>query len=250
MRIHCASQCSTVVDNQYTDLANYYDCLMTSGYYDHAGYAQSLHRILTGGKTVLDLGVGTGLLIEQLLQLADYQITGVDCSPDMIRQAEDRLKHYPVELVCQDIQNYTSDKKFSSAISLGGVFIFTDSPVEKQYRLYSYCLQKQVCIALLHKIYGLLEDDGVLCISLQHSRGNSDLLIRDNITYAQKLMFSGNQAHKTYTFSRDGTVLSEQTLTMRFFDETEYLNLFESTGFILYGLDETERFFVFRKVIA
>ena len=237
-------------DNRYTDLANYYDCLMTSGYYDHAGYAQSLHHILAGRKNMLDLGVGTGLLVEQLLQLADYQVTGVDFSPDMIRQAENRLRQYPVELVCQDIQDYTSDKTFSSAVSLGGVFIFTYLPVEKQYRLYSYCLQKQVCMTLLRKIYGLLKDSGVLCISLQHSRGNSDLLIRDNINYSQQLTFSGNQAHKTYTFSRDGKILSEQTLTMRFFEETEYLSLFSSARFIASGLDDTGKFFVFRKAIA
>ena len=238
------------VENQYTDLAEYYDALMTSGYYDHAGYAKALHHILAGRKTVLDIGVGTGLLVEQLMKINEYDVTGVDFSPDMIRQAQKRLAHYPVELICDDIQNYTPGKVFLSAISMGGVFTFAYLPVEKQYRLYSYCLKKEACFALLRKIYHLLKDDGILCISIQHSRGNSELLIKDNITYTQSLEFSGNIAQKSYVFSREGKVLSEQTLKMLFFNDSEYLSLFESAGFVYSDMGESGKFFVFNKQTA
>ncbi|NEQ07744.1 MAG: hypothetical protein F6K37_17895, partial [Moorea sp. SIO4E2] len=66
------------VDNKYTELAKYYDNFMTSGYYDYKDYATSLQKILGERRKILDMGVGSGLLTEQMLLLENYNITGID----------------------------------------------------------------------------------------------------------------------------------------------------------------------------
>lgn len=64
--------------NKYVEIVPFYDRWITSGYYDFESLARALHALLDGRRTLLDMGVGTGLLTEQLLLLGDYQITGVD----------------------------------------------------------------------------------------------------------------------------------------------------------------------------
>ncbi len=54
--------------NEYDDIAQYYDLIMESGYYDYTKSAYSLNSILTERKKILEIGIGTGLLAEQLLE--------------------------------------------------------------------------------------------------------------------------------------------------------------------------------------
>ena len=49
----------------YTNMAGYYDVIMTSGYYDYAKIVDSLvaHH---PQRNVLEIGCGTGLILEEL----------------------------------------------------------------------------------------------------------------------------------------------------------------------------------------
>ena len=55
--------------NQYTDITDYYDLLVTQGYYNYQGMAEAVYSLMQGNEKVLDLGVGAGLLAEELLKL-------------------------------------------------------------------------------------------------------------------------------------------------------------------------------------
>ena len=48
--------------NEYTGIADYYDLLVTSGYYNYKKIARELYSILGSGCRIIELGVGTGLL--------------------------------------------------------------------------------------------------------------------------------------------------------------------------------------------
>ncbi|AOX03536.1 hypothetical protein BJP34_32565 [Moorena producens PAL-8-15-08-1] len=235
------------VDNKYTELAKYYDNFMTSGYYDYQDYATSLQEILGERRKILDMGLGTGLLTEQMLLLENYHITGIDFSPAMLAQAEVRLKDTSVRLVCADIEDYEISETFEAVISTGGVLSISYREKEKQYRLYSYCSNKDAQIRLLNKLYDLLDKDGILCISIQGEHTNYEMPIKDGIVYAQKTNFGEQSLQKTYKFSENGKILSQQQVRLLFFDEIEYLSMFATAGFSLVGQERTQKFCIFRK---
>ena len=52
-------------------LLDFYDLLMQAGYYDYQAFVNSLALILETRTKILDVGIGTGLLTEQMLQVQD-----------------------------------------------------------------------------------------------------------------------------------------------------------------------------------
>jgi ubiquinone/menaquinone biosynthesis C-methylase UbiE len=82
------------VVNTYTGLARHYDLIMTSGYYDYDAYARTALELIGTRREVLELGTGTGLVSEKLLDSgagAHLKITGIDHTESMIAQARTRL---------------------------------------------------------------------------------------------------------------------------------------------------------------
>ena len=78
----------------YTNMSGYYDVIMTSGYYD---YPKIVDGLINGHSvhTVLELGCGTGLIIEELAKRQpDIPITGIDLTPEMLAIAQQRLSPY------------------------------------------------------------------------------------------------------------------------------------------------------------
>jgi ubiquinone/menaquinone biosynthesis C-methylase UbiE len=49
----------------YSNMASYYDVIMTSGYYDYAKIVDNL-LLLDNVQQVLEIGCGTGLILEEL----------------------------------------------------------------------------------------------------------------------------------------------------------------------------------------
>ena len=103
--------------NEYIELAQFYDLLMQAGYYDYQAFVNSLALILETRTKILDVGIGTGLLTEQMLQVQDYEITGVDFSEEMLVKARRRLSDYNVKLLNLDIRDYPENESFQSIIS-------------------------------------------------------------------------------------------------------------------------------------
>ncbi len=71
-----------MTDNKYAGIASYYDLWVTSGYYDYQSLAQEIHSYIGNGHNILELGVGTGLLVEKFLEIdTSCTFTGVDFAP-------------------------------------------------------------------------------------------------------------------------------------------------------------------------
>lgn len=82
-----------------------YDFLLTTIFY------QSVHRRLLSyvslpeGAKILDLGCGTGRLLERLAsQFPDLTGIGLDLSPEMLRQAREKNQHHP-RLIYSETRN-------------------------------------------------------------------------------------------------------------------------------------------------
>ena len=68
---------------------------------------------LKSGQSLLDIGCGTGLLLETLAKkFPRNQLTGIELSPAMMRIAQQRLRHLPVTpLFCDAIRLPFSDRQ-------------------------------------------------------------------------------------------------------------------------------------------
>ena len=71
--------------NTYSGISDYYDVLMTNGYYNYDEITRDLMEVLGSRQRVLELGVGTGLVAEGLLkQNSDLSLTGLDNTESML----------------------------------------------------------------------------------------------------------------------------------------------------------------------
>ena len=112
--------------NRYAGMAEYYDLWVTSGYYNYEVMAKAAHDIAGDGSKVLELGVGTGLLVEEYLKLdPTCDFTGVDFAPSMLEIAYQRL---PKNVRLEEADAVTMDLNdtYDVAISNGGVWGILD----------------------------------------------------------------------------------------------------------------------------
>ena len=241
-----ASSATARNQNEYIELAQFYDLLMEAGYYDYQAFVNSLALILGNRTKILDVGIGTGLLTEQMLQFQNYAITGVDFSEEMLVKARHRLSDYDINLLHLDIRDYPENESFQAIISSGGAICISHQD-DEQYRLYSYCDDKLDHIRLLRKLYNLLDDDGLLIISIQGEHKDYSKAISEDITYSQEINHSGDYMTKWYTFSNKENVLARQSVKLVFFDQIEIINSFTEVGFKSLGVDRSNKFYVFQR---
>ena len=79
--------------NHYTGITEYYDLLLTAGYYDYQSLAKEAHSIVGDGRRVLELGAGSGLLAEKYIDIdPTCEFTGIDFTPSMVEVAKQRLE--------------------------------------------------------------------------------------------------------------------------------------------------------------
>jgi ubiquinone/menaquinone biosynthesis C-methylase UbiE len=114
-----------IVVNSYTGLAAHYDLIMTSGYYDYDDYARTILDLIGDRRQILEVGVGTGLVCERLLDTGppDLMLTGIDHTDSMITQARARLGSRAA-CIQQDILHMAFPPAFDAAFSVGGVWFY------------------------------------------------------------------------------------------------------------------------------
>ncbi|MGD1803962.1 class I SAM-dependent methyltransferase [Dapis sp. BLCC M126] len=216
--------------NEYVEIANYYDNLLTSGYFDFDSLSNTLYNLLGTRRKVLDIGVGTGLLTEKMLSLANYQIIGVDFSPRMLEIAKKRLVNSDVKLICQDITEFETEEKFEAIVSTGGVICVVEE--EGEYRIYSHITDPQKNKQLLAKLHSQLDDGGLLVLGIQGTHTNYKKEIKDGIFYEQKIKKQGNYVDKWYVFSEaNGEIISEQFCRFYVFDGRQTNKILTNAGF-------------------
>ena len=106
-------------DITYSRLSLYYDSLFAAWGKDYEKESQLIHSIiqqnkLIPGKVLLDLGCGTG---EHLLYLQKYyDVTGLDCSNEMITIASKKVPN--ANFYEMDMSNFQIEKQFDIVICL------------------------------------------------------------------------------------------------------------------------------------
>ena len=217
--------------NEYVEIVDYYDNLLTSGYFDYDDLSKTLYKLLGDKRKVLDIGVGTGLLTEKMISLANYKIVGVDFSSGMLEIAKQKLANSDVKLICQDITEFETEDKFEAIVSTGGAITVTQE--NGQYKLSSHLTDRTKNEQLLAQLYSLLDARGLLALSIQESHTNYKKELKDGIFYEQKLDKGKPPfVDKWYIFSNaNGEVLAEQFCHYYCFDGEETSQAFIDAGF-------------------
>ncbi|NET43212.1 bifunctional 2-polyprenyl-6-hydroxyphenol methylase/3-demethylubiquinol 3-O-methyltransferase UbiG [Okeania sp. SIO2B3] len=216
--------------NEYVEIVNYYDNLLTSGYFDYDSLSNTLYNLLGTRRKVLDIGVGTGLLSEKMLALANYNIVGVDFSPRMLEIAKKRLANSDVRLICEDITQFETEEKFEAIVSTGGVICILEE--DGEYRICSHITDPEKNQQLLAKLHSQLDEDGLLALGIQGTHTNYRKEIKGEIFYEQKIKKEGNYIDKWYVFSQaNGEIISEQFCRFYVFDRQQTTQMLIDAGF-------------------
>lgn len=108
---------------------------------------------ITKDKDVLDVACGTGVMIDYYLDREVGSVIGVDLSDKMCEIASEKFKNNKnVRIICEDIEEYNSDKKFDAIIIYNSFPHFPDPE------------------HLIAHLSSLLKDEGILTVAHGMSR--------------------------------------------------------------------------------
>lgn len=147
----------------FGELAARYDLHTPPGHYrpDHDFVLEELRRYGPGAR-VLDLGCGTGALLERL-RGAGLEGYGIDVSPEMVAVAEQRLG--PGVVRVQRLQDVEEREAYDALVSLSLPF--------------NYCADLPEARAALAGFHRALRPGGLLLLQVAHAANAPDLLIEN-----------------------------------------------------------------------
>jgi len=245
----------------YTDLALIYDRLMEDiNYNQWVDYLiKQMENHQAPGKVVLDLGCGTGSITVALAQRG-YKVTGIDISPEMLTQAEQkaRVAGTTIPFYQQDIRDLELD--------------FQPDAVIATFDTLNYILNEQDLLSVLEGIYRNLQEDGLVIFDLNTHYKLVEVLGENVFTYnTENLVYIWENSYDNNTRicqmdlsffaleEKSGKYLRfDETHLERAYEEKDVIEMLAKTGFKLLGVygeltfeppgQEEERiFFVARK---
>ncbi len=179
------------MSDSYEGLSTHYDLIMTSGYYDYDAYARTLLGLIGDRRRLLEIGAGTGLVCEKLLDLAatGLEITGVDHTESMLAQARQRLGER-AEFVRADLRHLTVPSHFDAAYSVGGVWYYIHDDGDDENGdavLASHLLEEDDNITALSRVHAALKPDGLLALAAQGPHHDHERTLPGGLVYAQEI---------------------------------------------------------------
>lgn len=231
----------------YSLMSGFYDVIMTSGYYDYGAIAVALapHLAATGTRppTVIELGCGTGLVLEHLLEhCPQVQATGLDFTPAMLTQAAERLAGRDVRLVHGDVRHLALDTRFDVAFSYGGVWYFV--PDGDGYALISHLRDEAGNRAGLGRVADHLPAGGRLLLGVQAPHHGYERAVGDDLVYEQSIQPIECGFRKWYGLRSATERLMDQTIDYRVYPPAEATELLADAGFDLVAEPDRTALFI------
>lgn len=213
--------------NLYERFAEHYNHLMLGGYYDYAAQAAALKQFLPHGATVLEIGVGTGLLAKELVDLG-YPVTGVDHTEAMLVQARDLLGP-DTPMLQADVTDFDLGTQHDVIISNGGVWYGVHDDDGDGHGYCGHLPTPELVVSSLERVAAHTGPSGMLVLSLQDRHHDKKMDLPDGVTYRQQITPHGEGAvqvfQKEYIFEQGGNRVGYESLDLAYIDS----ELFEGT---------------------
>lgn len=236
--------------NEYTDITEYYDLFVQSGYYDYREFAEGFHAALGDRRKVLEVGTGTGLLLEQLLDIdPSYDLTGTDHTESMLKVARDRLGDR-AKLIVANLVSMDLGETFDAVIS-NGVWGMMDEGDE--YHFGTHLPDEKDNLNALQNVAKHLDPGGLFLINIQGTHNNYGFDLGDGITYRQEVAVKEETLdryfiHKTYIFEKEGHILTKQECTYKIFRQPAIDQIMTEAGFKFRSIHESKKLHCYSKV--
>jgi len=214
----------------YSNMASYYDVIMTSGYYDYAKIVDSL-VLQDSIEKVLEIGCGTGLILEELARRKpSIQISGIDLTAPMLAIAKERLKPFKnVVLSQQDVCNLSLPSAHNVAFSYGGVWYFVIDGDKKPF-LVSHISDHEANLQGLEKMAQHIAPHGTLLLGIQGPHHDYETVISNGMKYSQKIDPTNIGFTKHYYLDDGPQTLMAQTVKYRTYSFEEAKNMLSAFG--------------------
>ena len=214
----------------YSNMASYYDVIMTSGYYDYAKIVDSL-VLQDSIEKVLEIGCGTGLILEELARRKpSIQISGIDLTAPMLAIAKERLKPFKnVVLSQQDVCNLSLPSAHNVAFSYGGVWYFVIDG-DKEPFLVSHISDHEANLQGLEKMAQHIAPHGTLLLGIQGPHHDYETVISNGMRYSQKIDPTDIGFTKHYYLDDGSQTLMAQTVKYRTYSFEEAKNMLSAYG--------------------
>lgn len=230
--------------NEYTRITDYYDLLMTQGYYDYQGMVNAVYSFIKDDKKkILELGVGTGLLAEKLKALApEAEFTGVDITTQMLEIARKRLGEWG-KLVEADVCDMNLQETFDIAVSSGGVWVINQRGDRTDIGSHTKSVEQD--IKGLTNVAQHLCQNGLLLLSIQGEQKNYQQNLPTGIVYSQEIeKIAENDEiesiEKSYFFKKDGKILAQQKLNLNYIKQWKKSEIMEEAGLSFVRVHESK----------
>lgn len=230
--------------NSYTNITKNYDLLMLNGYYNYDEITSALISQIGDRKKILELGIGTGIVVERLLKLVPrLEITGIDYTESMLEAARKKIEN-KCKLIYTDVGNMQLKEDFDAIFSVGGVWYFIDNGNE--YTFCSHIPDIDDNYKAMENVSKHLKKEGLLLFSIQGPHTNYEKVLPGGIIYSQKIYTDGECFNKEYVFKTDGETL-KQICRYRLFNPVQTRALMEKAGFDFVNIEQKKNFFLCRK---
>lgn len=216
----------------YTKMSNYYDMIMTSGYYDYPAIVDGLlnHQPF---ENVLEIGCGTGLILEEIAKRQPHaNIRGIDLTQSMLNIAQKRLESFPnIKLSQQNITELDLEQQYRLAFSYGGVWYFVIDG-DKEPLLVSHIYDEQLNHLGLENLSKFIQIGGKLLLGIQGPHHDYEKPITNGMIYSQKIepLELGFTKHY-YLDDKDDRVMA-QTIHYRTYSFADAKQLLANYGFV------------------
>ena len=200
----------------YKGMSDFYNSFVQKNR-NYKAIAMELIEFFGDRKDILDVGIGTGLLVEQILLLRpELNISGVDTSESLLAQAQECLGSQ-VDLYCQDVTTLHLNKMFDLAYSRGGAWAFVNDG--DTILLASHILKLDAIQRSFKQVATHLRDTGKLIIISSNSNHSKCENLDEEVSFqrtVKKELIDGEQyLILDYACHKQGSLIGNQQVQMR-----------------------------------
>ena len=225
-------------ENYYDEVfARNYDIFTQGGYYDYKQEADDLAE-LVGGKSLLEVGIGTGGLAKLLLEKG-FEIEGVEPSQAMIDELE--KKNLGITVHKQGASQLDTGKQYDAIYSHAGIPVAVNR--EGGLCFDSHILDKEEFEQAMRRAFEHLKKGGKFLCAVQSGKTDNTSL---GGFYRNESRVEGDLFTKTHHF-KEGEKWVSTTVNARVWPEHEYVGMMESVGFKKVGHNKNKTWYAFEK---